>query len=110
MGNPEKSVGFTANTTALEVPPPGLGCITCIKSSPPVVRSAAVRVVETCVVPELTVLRARPLIKRTAFGAKPVPVTERTVAVAVDVVAVVPAWIEVGFTEIRFGTGLLTIN
>jgi hypothetical protein len=43
-GRPAKSVGFTANVSVLEVPPPGTGLTTCTWSIPPAARSPAVRV------------------------------------------------------------------
>jgi hypothetical protein len=101
IGSPNKFVGFTANITIFDVPPPGAGLTTCTWLTPADDRSPAVSKASKLVELTKVVVLAAPLIVTTELGTKPTPVNA-------IVVAAPPAFAEAGLKEVRLGVWFLT--
>ena len=101
VGSPNKFVGFTANITIFDVPPPGAGLTTCIWLTPADAKSPAVSKASKLVEFTKVVVRAAPLIVTTELGTKPTPVNA-------IVAAAPPAFAEAGLKEVRLGVWFFT--
>ena len=93
----------TLKTTAVEVPPPGVGLITVTLALPAVAMSEARMAAVSCVALTKVVVFALPLNWTTDVETKFVPLTVR-------VNAAPPAVAPVGDSEVIAGAGLLTVN
>lgn len=101
IGSPNKFVGFTANVTIFDVPPPGAGLTTCTWLTPADARSPAVSKAAKLVEFTKVVVRAAPLIVTVELRTKPTPVNA-------IVAAALPALAEAGLNEVRLGVWFFT--
>src|SRR5215467_7738181 len=100
MGNPAVKVGSTEKGSAFEVPPPGVGFITCRRITPPLARSPAFSVVVKVEAFARAVTRGAPFTSTTESGTSPVPVTVTVVETAEAIAAALGESLEID------GTGL----
>lgn len=100
-GSPNKLVGFTANVTTFEVPPPGAGLTTCTWLTPADAKSPALSKASKVVAFTKVVVLAAPFIVTVELGTKPTPVNA-------IVMAALPAFTAAGLKEVRLGVWFFT--